>query len=150
MSKYKFSERSLSRLKGLNPDLKKVMLRAIEVSKIDFIITEGKRTLARQKKLVAEGKSQTMRSNHLTGNAVDTVPLVQGKVSWDLDDFFPVAKAVQTAAMELGVTIRWGASWTTILNSGKDPKVLYKEYVKVRRRAGRRPFIDAPHFEIRK
>ncbi|STK94778.1 putative phage PS3 [Escherichia coli] len=62
---FKFSSRSEKNLQGVNPDLVKVTRRALEISEVDFGITEGLRSRYRQKQLVATGKSQTMNSRHL-------------------------------------------------------------------------------------
>lgn len=70
---FKFSSRSEKNLQGVNPDLVKVTRRALEISEVDFGITEGLRSRYRQKQLVTTGKSQTMNSRHLTGHAVDVV-----------------------------------------------------------------------------
>ncbi|MFM7012456.1 MAG: M15 family metallopeptidase, partial [Betaproteobacteria bacterium] len=78
-----FGARSLAKLKGIHPDLRKVMDRAIELTPIDFAVTEGLRTEARQKELVAIGASKTLRSRHLTGHAVDIAPFAAGKLRWD-------------------------------------------------------------------
>ncbi|UYZ83187.1 hypothetical protein MTZ49_11320 [Entomomonas sp. E2T0] len=77
---FKFSQRSLDKLTGINPDLRKVVDRALQLSTIDFGITEGLRDRATQEKYVASGASQTMNSRHLTGHAVDVVAYVNGKV----------------------------------------------------------------------
>ena len=71
---YKFSQRSLDRLQGVHPDMVKLMTKSIEDSPYDFGITEGFRSSERQLTLVAEGKSQTKNSRHLTGHAVDIAP----------------------------------------------------------------------------
>ena len=63
--------RSKARLQGVNPDLVKVVERAIKLSEVDFTVIEGLRTLERQHKLVDSGASQTLKSRHLTGHAVD-------------------------------------------------------------------------------
>lgn len=73
---FKFSSRSEKNLQGVNPDLVKVTRRALEISEVDFGITEGLRSRYRQKQLVATGKSQTMNSRHLTGHAVDVVAYI--------------------------------------------------------------------------
>ena len=105
---YKLSNRSKSRLEGVHPDLVKVVERAIEITEKDFSITEGRRTLDRQKQLVAEGKSKTMNSRHLTGHAIDMVPY---PVSWEWDDFTPIVEAFKEAGRELGVAIECGYDW---------------------------------------
>ncbi|QKN86299.1 peptidoglycan hydrolase [Yersinia phage vB_YenM_636] len=110
---FKLGSRSLQRLQGVHPDLVKVVKRAIEISPVDFTVTEGLRTLERQKELFAKGASKTMRSRHLTGHAVDILPLVGGKVSWDWKYYYPMADAMKQAAKELGVNIEWGGDWKT-------------------------------------
>lgn len=92
---YKFSQRSKDRLKGVHPDLQKVMLRAIEITDIDFTVLEGLRSVERQKKLVASGASKTMNSRHLTGHAVDIAPFVNGSVSWDWPLYYKLEKVVK-------------------------------------------------------
>ena len=80
---YALGQRSLDRLKGVHPDLQKVTRRAIELTPIDFTITEGLRTLERQKTLVAAGASQTLKSRHITDHAIDFAALIGGEVRWD-------------------------------------------------------------------
>ncbi len=105
--------RSLNALKGVHPDLVRVVKRAAELSPTPFIVTEGLRTLARHKELVAKGASKTMRSRHLTGHAIDFVPVVGGKVTWKWPAFKPVADAFKQAAQELGIQIEWGGDFRT-------------------------------------
>ena len=107
----KWSTASLSKLQGIHPDLRRVMDRALQEAAIDFRVLEGLRTLARQKQLVASGASQTLRSRHLTGHAVDIAPLVGGKVSWDWPLYHRLAPAVKLAAQAEGVDIEWGGDW---------------------------------------
>lgn len=105
---YRFGSRSLKNLEGIHPDLRKVMDLAIKKTTQDFSITEGLRTVDRQRELVNKGASRTMNSRHLTGHAVDVVPY---PVSWDWEYFYPIADAVKEAAEELGVDIEWGGDW---------------------------------------
>jgi peptidoglycan LD-endopeptidase CwlK len=77
------ASRSLSRLKGVHPDLVRVVKKAAAMSNLDFTVLEGLRTLDRQRKLLAQGASKTLNSRHITGHAVDLAPLIDGKVSWD-------------------------------------------------------------------
>lgn len=109
-----FGKTSEARLKGVHPDLVKVMRLAIARTPLDFTITEGLRTLARQKELVAAGASQTMNSRHLTGHAVDVAALVGGKVRWDWPLYEKLAVVILAAAKELQVPIVWGGSWKTL------------------------------------
>jgi peptidoglycan L-alanyl-D-glutamate endopeptidase CwlK len=105
------SPTSLKRLQGVHPDLIKVVKRAAALSDIDFMVTEGVRTLARQKQLVAAGASKTMRSRHLNGHAVDLAVLLHGKLSWDWPLYTKLSKVVKQAAKEVNVPIEWGGDW---------------------------------------
>ena len=114
--------RSQKAMIGVHPDLVRVVRRAIQVSEIDFTVTEGVRTMARQRELVAKGASRTLNSRHLTGHAVDLAALINGKVEWAWPLYGRLAGAMKYAAQEVGVPIRWGGDWTT--------------------------FRDGPHFEL--
>jgi peptidoglycan L-alanyl-D-glutamate endopeptidase CwlK len=104
-------ERSMKRLDGVHPDLVRVVMRAAELSDVDFIVTEGLRTMKRQRELVAAGASKTLASRHLTGHAIDFAPVVGGEVTWKWPPFFLIADAFKRAARELGVAIQWGGDW---------------------------------------
>ena len=147
---YTLSSRSLDKLEGVNEDLVKVVKRAIELTKIDFGVIYGMRTLEEQKKLFDAGKSQTMKSKHLTGDAVDLMAYVDGKASWELNLYDDLADAMKWAATEEGVVIRWGAAWHIDDISTWDGTMedAMMAYIDLRRSQGRRPFIDGPHFEL--
>jgi len=108
------------------------------------------RTLEEQKKLFDAGKSQTMKSKHLTGDAVDLMAYVDGKASWELNLYDDLADAMKWAATEEGVVIRWGAAWHIDDISTWDGTMeeAMMAYIDLRRSQGRRPFIDGPHFEL--
>jgi len=120
----KYSSRSLSSLNGIHPDLRRVIDRALQSSPLDFAVIEGLRTKARQEKLVASGASKTMKSRHLTGHAVDLLPIDpttgKGEFAWPLYD--KLGPAVKAAAKKEGVPLIWGGDWTS--------------------------FKDGPHFEL--
>lgn len=147
---YKLSKSSLNRLNGVDPKLVEVVNRAIELTTIDFGVTEGVRSVATQKKYVAQGKSQTMNSKHITGDAVDLVAYVGGKVSWELNLYDNIADAMKQAATEKGVKIRWGAAWhiDDIRTHKGTMEDAMNDYIDLRRSQGKRPFIDGPHFEL--
>jgi peptidoglycan L-alanyl-D-glutamate endopeptidase CwlK len=113
--------RSRERLKGVHPDLVAVVERAAEIGPA-FIVTEGLRTVERQKQLLAAGASRTMNSRHITGHAVDLAALVDGKVRWDWPLYYRLAAAMKQAAVERNVAIIWGGDWKS--------------------------FPDGPHFEL--
>jgi peptidoglycan L-alanyl-D-glutamate endopeptidase CwlK len=108
---YTLSQKSLDRLKGVHPDLVKVVKRAIELTPVDFRITEGLRTKERQAYLMKKGATRTMRSRHITGHAIDFVALPNGVVSWDFPLYAQISQAFKKAAAEVGVFIIWGGDW---------------------------------------
>lgn len=112
-SGFKFSKRSLDNLQGVNGNLVDVAHKALELSEIDFVVTEGLRSIERQKQLVKDGKSKTMNSRHLTGHAIDVAAFVDGAVSWDFEHYERIADAFFKAAAELKVPIVWGGNWKT-------------------------------------
>ena len=119
-----YSKRSLANLNGIHPDLRRVIDRALQDSQLDFSVIEGLRTKERQAKLVASGASKTMNSRHLTGHAVDLLPIDsvtgKGEFAWPLYD--QLGPAIKAAAHEESVAIVWGGDWKT--------------------------FKDGPHFEL--
>lgn len=114
--------RAEKNLAGVHPDLVKIVRRAAEITSIDFTVTEGLRTVARQKQLVAVGASRTMRSRHLTGHAIDLAAKVNGTIRWDWPLYAKLAVAMKTAAEGLGLSVEWGGDW--------------------------RSFRDGPHFQL--
>lgn len=123
---HKLSERDLKRLEGVDAKLVQVVKRASELCQYSFMVVEGMRTLETQKKYFAQGKTTTMKSRHLVGQAVDLAPVENGAIDWNnkKGQFEEVAKAMKAAAKELNTTITWGGDWKT--------------------------FCDKPHFQIEK
>jgi peptidoglycan L-alanyl-D-glutamate endopeptidase CwlK len=119
---YKLGPRSVQRLKGVHPDLVRVVERAIEITTVDFTVLEGLRTPERQKALLEAGASQTLNSRHITGHAVDLGAWVGDEVRWDWPLYHKIAAAMKEAARQLGVAVVWGGDWRT--------------------------FKDGPHFEL--
>ena len=119
---FSLSNRSKQNLKGVHPDLQAVVYRAIKISPIDFSVTEGVRSVEKQKLLFESGASQTMRSRHLDGHAVDLAAWVGGEVRWDGGLYHILNVAMQNAADELGISIKWGGDF--------------------------KGFFDGPHFEL--
>ena len=147
---FKLSQRSLDRLDSVDPDLIKVVKYAIGATKIDFGVIEGVRTLEKQKELVAAGASKTMNSKHLKGLAVDLMAYVGGRGCWELKVYDDIADAMKQGAIEYGVPIVWGASWhiRNIADWEGTMEEAMNDYIDTRRKEGKRPFIDGPHFEI--
>lgn len=121
---------SETRLTGVHPDLVRVVRRAADMMSDDlrFRVTEGLRTIERQRKLVASGASRTLNSRHLTGHAIDVAAMVDldgdgaWEVRWDWPLYARLASFFAIAADAESVPIVWGGSWPT--------------------------FRDGPHFEL--
>ena len=152
---FKLSSRSKKKLDGVHPDMVAVVERAIELTDVDFGVTYGVRTLAEQKKLVASGRSQTMKSKHLIqdsgySHAVDVVAYDGKDVVWEINVYDNICDAFKQAAIEKGVAIKWGAAWSEgDIRSYKGTAEFHmNRYIDLRRGQGRRPFIDGPHFEL--
>lgn len=108
------SERNLA---GVHPDLARVVRRAAAIAAVAFTVTEGARTPARQKQLVASGASQTLRSRHIPGgrlklaHAVDLAAKVGGAIRWDWPLYERLAAAMKQAAQDEDVPLEWGGDW---------------------------------------
>ena len=144
------SQRSLGRLDGVNNKLHSVVTTAIGLTNVDFGVTCGLRTEKEQEDLVARGASQTMKSKHLTGDAVDVVAYIGSRISWELNLYDDIADAFKEASVREGVGIRWGASWhiPDLRDWEGTAEEAMNAYIDLRRSEGRRAFIDAPHFEL--
>ena len=125
MEGFVFSLTSQRRLEGVKPELVKITNRALYLSTVDFGIASGVRTMAEQQELVATGKSQTLNSKHLTGDAIDFIAIDPETKQGSYDELLmtTVAEAFFRAAGEDEVGINWGGHWKT--------------------------FVDMPHIELR-
>lgn len=155
---YRLGARSLQMLEGVHPKLVAIVKRAIEITAQDFAVHDGLRTLARQKELIARGMSWTLNSRHLRqadgfGHAVDLVPFLNGRLSWNWPACYTVASAVARAAIEADVGLRWGGVWDRSSDAypGTTPLILSDlsaDYVARRRKQGHRAAIDGVHYEL--
>jgi peptidoglycan LD-endopeptidase CwlK len=119
---FALSKKSKEKLEGIDMRLVRLVEQAITETEIDFTVLEGLRTPERQQQLVNDGFSQTMKSKHLTGHAVDLGAIVDGKLSWDKKHYPAIAVAMKKAAADQNVKIRWGGDFKS--------------------------FFDGPHFEL--
>jgi len=118
------TEKSLKRMAGVDPRLQSVIGAAAAICPLQFIVTEGVRTPERQAQLVQAGKSQTLRSEHIRGRAVDVAVIIDGKANWYFSNYQIVAQAVKAASAQLNIPVEWGGDWKT--------------------------FKDGPHFQLPK
>lgn len=142
-----FSKKSRTMLEQCHPDLQKVMMEAIKI--FDFSVTEGARTIEKQREYYNAGKSKTMNSKHLPkycaeygrnySYAIDLLPYfnTEPHVDWnDREEFTLLAGIILGIAKQLREQgkiksqIRWGGNW------GLGKRIKYTA------------FVDMPHFEI--
>jgi len=104
---YKLGKKSQERLRGVNSQLVNILFELVKI--MDITVLEGVRTQERQDKLVAEGKSKTKFSKHITGQAVDLAPY---PIDWeDRDRFHYMGGMLRGIAKQMGVDVRWGGDW---------------------------------------
>ena len=111
---YKLGNKSKEKLEGVDERMQAVVHAAIGQTSQDFSVICGLRTKKEQEALVAKGASQTMKSKHLGGYAVDLMAYIDGG-RWELNLYDEIADAMKSAAKELGVKLRWGAAWHSYL-----------------------------------
>lgn len=163
--------RSLARARHVDPALMAVAGLAIGRSAVDFGMTEDQsRTEAQQRAKVAAGVSKVApgpKARHMIqpdgfSKALDLVPWIDGRFQWGdnqwrvttadgrvLRPFFDIAAAMRSAAVELGVKVRWGAIWDRTLNdlpAAAAGLARAMEDYKVRHPGP--DFLDGPHFEL--
>ena len=98
---------------------------------VDIIITEGLRTIEQQRQYLKIGRSKTLKSRHLIGNAIDICFSVNGRINWNDMTYWTLAgKHYADYCKTNKVNGRWGGDWNKN-GDWKDEK-----------------FLDAPHFEI--
>lgn len=123
----KLTEKDEAKLKGVHPDLVKLVEEVAKVTDVPFTILEGRRSLERQKQLVAKGASKTLKSRHLTGHAVDIAPTINGKVSWAWPLYHKLAPEVKAVASKLKIPIEWGGDWVSF-KDGPHWQLSWKQY----------------------
>jgi len=148
LSSFYFGERSREKLENVHPDLILVVSRALLYSEIDFAITEGMRSHARQLELLQMGRTWTEHSMHLRqpdgyAHAIDVmavgdldrdgdVDTTDRNMTWSHVNYSTIQVAFQRASTGLGIPIRWGGDWDCDGDSGDQAH------------------FDGPHFELRR
>lgn len=145
---FRFGKSSKTKLETCHEDLQTVLQLAISRSRIDFGISEGHRSLERQKQLFDEGRSKIDgiekkgKHNYDPSLAADIYiyhadPDTRSKLLYDKASLSYIAGVVISCAGELlekreiNHNIRWGGNWD------KDGVILQDQ-----------SFDDLPHFEL--
>jgi peptidoglycan L-alanyl-D-glutamate endopeptidase CwlK len=145
---YKLGKGSLKKLESVHHDLVKIIKLAITRTPVDFGISEGHRTLERQKELYDQGKSKIDginkkgKHNYSPSLAIDLYAYhpdieVRKKLAYDVPTLCLIAGVIISCADELKAkgdikhSVRWGGNWDN------DGVILYDQ-----------SFDDLPHFEL--
>lgn len=122
MGKWYFGNSSTFKLKDdVHPDMVRLCHRALELSPYDFGIIETKRSLTKQRENIKRGVSWRLDSKHLVQedglvHAVDFAVYIGGKITWNIGYYRKVIQAFVTAAIELGIQVKFGGLWRTTVD----------------------------------
>ena len=148
--KHFLNETSEQMLEEIQPSLANIVRRAVAISDIEIQVTHGMRTLTQQHEFFRKGISIGNQSPHMYGYAVDLVPIVEGRLSFEPEIFDDVAYCMLFAARDLNTAIRWGGAWhcDNLANFTGVLGDLQIEYIDTMRLGNKRPRIDVQHFEL--
>lgn len=149
-------------LGSVNHMLARVAHGALTKSPYDFGITEGLRTPTQQlqrytdkssplngirKGDIVDGVKGTGQSMHQFRLAFDIAAYVDGKYTFEMDYYIPIAEAMRDEAIRLDVKILWGGCWDMPLNDIVNVRAAMNRYKRRKIAEGKTPFIDACHFQ---
>ena len=105
MSGFKFGGRSNEKLATIHKALQLTAHKALSYGMADFCVFDGRRTAEEQNKLFNDGKSQCdgykVLSYHQSGMAMDCVPVLQGKLTWDKSNSLVITGLLLAAFCEV-------------------------------------------------
>jgi len=112
---FRLGKKSKQNYELLDSDMRRVVMRVLGYGVLDFFIACTYRTRGEQNRLFDAKKSKVKwprsKHNHKPALAMDLVPWVAGKPSWNHYHCSVLAGLVMAAAFEEGVRIRWGGNW---------------------------------------
>jgi peptidoglycan L-alanyl-D-glutamate endopeptidase CwlK len=120
---YKFSKSSLERLKEVDMQLILLANEVIKITKIDFSIIWGKRTLEEQQVCFINKKSNCdgvkKISKHQQGKAIDIMCYDEkGKGTWDVIYYRYINELFKQVAKELNISYKWGGDFVSFCDAG--------------------------------
>ena len=122
---YTFSKKSLERLSTCHSDLQLIASETIKITRIDFGISEGHRSLERQTELYnkglsrIDGISKKGKHNHYPSMAFDFFACVPNRkdLAFDPEHLTWIGACLDTVAKvlysnkEISHRLRWGGNW---------------------------------------
>ena len=148
--KHFLNEESEKYLAELNPALAEVVRRAVAISDIELQVIHGKRSGTQQQEFYRKGVTQSGTSPHLYGAAVDIVPIIEGRICFEVETFDEVAMSMKYAAQDLNTPIRWGGAWHCQNLAAYEGMIedLQSWYIEQCVENSTRICLDLPHFEL--
>lgn len=153
---YTFGQRSTELLAKADLNLQKVFNKAIQLSPIDFGISQTSRTIDEQRQFYREGKSKINpdaydllslphKAKHIVtsqfqrAGAIDIFAWIPGKTNlmYDVEHLCMIAGVIMSISQEMyqegfiSSRLRWGGNWD------RDGQIIYDQ-----------TFQDLPHFEL--
>lgn len=123
-SPWKWGQRSLTRLQSCEADLQRLMTAALQHPDCpsDMTVVYGHRTHDEQAALYAKGRTAPgaivtnarpgqSRHNSFPSQAVDVIPYLHHRGSWDWAHITPLANHIKRVAAEMGIAVVWGGDW---------------------------------------
>jgi peptidoglycan L-alanyl-D-glutamate endopeptidase CwlK len=112
---FTFGQQSKARLSSCRQEMQDIAFRALAWNVIDFACVEGHRGQEMQNLFFETGKSRVKfpngKHNTTPSDAMDLVPVVNKKLSWNVNHCLVLAGVVLAAAASLGYRVRWGGNW---------------------------------------
>lgn len=109
------------RWERIDPDFQQRVLAVYRVMREQYgyqmVLVEGYRSPARQAELARSGKATRAgagQSCHQYGQAVDSAPIRDGKLQWDMDDAWTKRGYFLYGQLAAQARLEWGGSWRSL------------------------------------
>ena len=113
--KFNFGTKSAKNYSTLSKGLRRIADRTLGYGIMDFSIDCGFREKVEQDWFFKLGRSEKIwpnsKHNHLPSKAMDCVPYVVGKSSWNKLHCCVLAGLILAVGKEEGIKLRWGGNW---------------------------------------
>ncbi len=139
----KFGKNSIKQIETMHPDLQKIFKTAVQYTFVDFGVSEGHRSVAKQLQFFNQGKSKIDginkkgKHNYKPSLAGDIYAYVNRKANYEIHNMCYLAGLIQAVASllfeqgKITHKLRWGGNWDS------DGVILTDQ-----------SFDDTPHFEL--
>jgi len=112
---FSFGKNSMEEYYTLAPFLQKIAYTALSLGLMDFSIICGHRNEADQNRAFNKGKSRDKwpngKHNSMPSKAMDCVPYINDKLSWNYFHCCVLAGIILAEAKHHNIDLRWGGNW---------------------------------------